>query len=281
MNHILIPTDFSTSSLHAITYALDFFRGETCSFHLLHVQKTSEYQTGNLMSSDASASIQDSIIQEDSDKLTSLIHTLSAKYPHQSYHFIPEIEYDPFTDAINQIIIAKNIDLIVMGTNGVSGFKEVIFGSNTVNVIRNTSCPVLIVPKGYIFESIQNVLYTVDNSNNCPTHLLSPLKTILQNHAAHLKILNIKNEEHIKNEETNTKKQLESFFSNIPQSYHPIVNVSTKEAINSFIQIMNIDLNAMFIKKETLIERYITGSKNINISYKTIVPLLVIHEDIQ
>ena len=38
-----------------------------------------------------------------------------------------------------------SIDLIVMATHGYSGLEEVLIGSTTDKVVRNTPCPVLVV----------------------------------------------------------------------------------------------------------------------------------------
>ncbi len=40
----------------------------------------------------------------------------------------------------------KEIDLIVMGTHGKSGFKRVLMGSVAQNVLGQAPCPVLVVP---------------------------------------------------------------------------------------------------------------------------------------
>ncbi|KAA3620515.1 MAG: universal stress protein, partial [Flavobacterium sp.] len=49
MKKILLPTDFSPNSLHAIDYAMNFFKGNKAHFVLLNIQKSSEYITDDLM----------------------------------------------------------------------------------------------------------------------------------------------------------------------------------------------------------------------------------------
>ena len=46
-------------------------------------------------------------------------------------NLIPEI-----TDVIDR----EEIDFVIMGTKGATGAKEVLFGSNTVHVFKNTKC---------------------------------------------------------------------------------------------------------------------------------------------
>ena len=40
---------------------------------------------------------------------------------------------------------STNADLIIMGSHGASGIKELLIGSNTERVVRNANIPVLIV----------------------------------------------------------------------------------------------------------------------------------------
>lgn len=49
-------------------------------------------------------------------------------------------------DAIAGFAAASNVDLIVMGTHGVGGFRHLILGSVTETVLRQVDCPVLTVP---------------------------------------------------------------------------------------------------------------------------------------
>src|SRR5262249_11326070 len=54
---------------------------------------------------------------------------------------------------LEKVIAAQQPDLIVMGTKGASGLKQMLIGSNTVNVIAKTMTPVLVIPEVARFEN--------------------------------------------------------------------------------------------------------------------------------
>tara|TARA_B100000809_G_scaffold203240_1_gene204223 strand:+ start:244 stop:420 length:177 start_codon:yes stop_codon:yes gene_type:complete len=54
------------------------------------------------------------------------------------------------------------MDLIMMATKGVTGLKEVLFGSNTVHAIKNAKCLFLAVLSGFTFEFPQERLFPLD-----------------------------------------------------------------------------------------------------------------------
>ncbi|WP_299249619.1 universal stress protein [uncultured Aquimarina sp.] len=277
MKNILLPTDFSENARNAINYALEFFKNELCTFYVLNVQKASNYMMDDLMAAPANTSIHQSVIQGSKEKLSTLIEALKEEIEHENYTFQASTDYDVFTDAIKQAVKSKDIDLIVMGTNGATGAREVVFGSNTLNVIRKVDCPVLVIPQGYIFENIKNVQYTIDYNDHFSTENIEPLMDTLVKYKASLRILKIKEDDTVTVAEFDDKKHLKDFFKDINHTFHSITNVPTPLAIDSFVQIMNVDMNAMFIHRETFLERFFQGSETSKISYGTRVPLLIMH----
>jgi len=277
MKNILLPTDFSENARNAIDYALEFFKNELCTFYVLNVQKASSYMTDDLMVAPANTSIHQSILKGSKEQLSELITELNNEILHDNYTFHALTDYDVFTDAIKQAVKSKNIDLIVMGTNGATGAREVVFGSNTLNVIRKIDCPVLVIPQGYVFEGLKTVLYTIDYNDHFTTENIEPLVDTLIKFKASLRILKIKEDETVTIAEFDDKKHLKDFFKDINHTFHTITNVPTALAINSFVQIMDVDMNAMFIQRETFLERFFSGSETSKISYGTRVPLLIMH----
>jgi hypothetical protein len=59
-------------------------------------------------------------------------------------------------DALKKTIAIQLPDLIIMGTKGASGLKELLIGSNTVNVIAKIRMPVLVVPEAARFQDFVN-----------------------------------------------------------------------------------------------------------------------------
>jgi len=57
------------------------------------------------------------------------------------------IQFELAFDGIMNISKKNSVDLIVMGSHGASGFKEMFIGSNAEKVVRNSDIPVLIIKK--------------------------------------------------------------------------------------------------------------------------------------
>lgn len=275
MKNILLPTDFSENARNAINYALKFFKNELCTFYILHVEKASSFIMDDLMVAPANTSIHNAVTKETKKKLKSLIEELKELTSDQNYSFFPLTDYDVFTDAIQQVVDSKDIHLIIMGTNGATGAKEVIFGSNTLNVIHKVDCPIITVPKGYLFVKPKTVLYTIDYNNHFTTKGIQPLMDALIKFKASLRVLKIKEDDTVTIKDFEDKKNMKMFFKDLNHTFHSITNIPTVFAIDNFVQIMHVDLNAMFIHRKTFLERFFQGSDTSKISYGTRVPLLI------
>ncbi len=66
-----------------------------------------------------------------------------------------------FSGIINESKKNK-IDLIVMGSQGVSGLQEMFIGSNTEKVVRNSDIPVLVIKKGKDKFDAKNIVFASD-----------------------------------------------------------------------------------------------------------------------
>lgn len=275
MKNILLPTDFSANSMNAIEYAMHFFENWECNFYILNVQKISEYISDDLVAGSKTDSIYESIASDNKKLINELVKKLSKKYKTQSYTFQGLFDYDDFVAAVDQAVKFHSIDLIIMGTNGATSAKEVVFGSNTLQIIRGSNCPMLAIPENYKFKKISTAMFCNQNSEDFSEQEVKPLKDVISMHQAVLKIVELdENKTALKDQKENTN--LSTLFKDIPYTYYSLDQLAGWTAINTATQLLNVDLNAIFVENKTLLERLFFGSDTSAMLYGTKVPLLLL-----
>ncbi|WP_410004927.1 universal stress protein [Aequorivita nionensis] len=275
MKNILLPTDFSENSKNAVNFALKFFEGQTCTFYILNSQKPSGYITADVLYGAPGTSVYEGILNDNKKELEKMVQFCESISEKENFSFVPKIDFDNIVDAVNQAVALNKIELIIMGSNGATGAAEVVFGSNTLKVIRNVDCPVIVVPEGYSFEKINSVLLSLNYQYEVSNKSLSVVSEIVKKHEASLKILEIEEE----NIELATKRNhSEEVFKEIGFERFAIKNIPASIAINAFEQLIPIQLHVMVVERKSFLNRFIFGSETSKISYGSPVPLLVLHE---
>lgn len=117
---ILCPTDFSEASRHAMEHAVTIAHWYHATIATLHVQAPAYAAVG--------------------------APTGPALPEPAAFGGAQVIYSDSPADAIVGFAAAAQVDLVVMGTHGVGGFRHMILGSVTETVLRDVACPVLTVP---------------------------------------------------------------------------------------------------------------------------------------
>ncbi len=143
---ILVPTDFSEHSEHALLYAASLGERFGATIHLLHVITLHGYEGD----SDASCFPDMAPFLERADKVarerldSGALHggAAEAKVVKALTRAVSPSE------AIVDYADRRAIDLIVIATRGNTGLKHVLLGSVAEQVIRYTPCPVLVVERG-------------------------------------------------------------------------------------------------------------------------------------
>lgn len=276
MYQILLPTDYSENSKNAIRYALELFTGQPCTFTLLHVQKLSAFAMDDLISAAAGATIYESLIKKEKEAIQAFCQEMSNAYPEPNFDWQTRIDYDDFNDAVEQEVERSKIDLIVMGTNGASGAQEILFGSNTLQVIRKVQTPTLIIPEGYRFQKLDSVVFSAESCKELRLPQAEILKDLLKLHPGQLHMLKIKEEAHVKKHDCGSC--LIDVLRETPFTSHNIHGVPYVHALNSYLQLVPSQMHALFLEPKTFFKRLMHGSNLDVLKQGTRVPLLVLHK---
>lgn len=274
MKNILLLTDFSRTSKNAIEFVLEFFKNEPCHFITMYVHKVSSYTSDNLMLA-PSENLYNSLINEQKEALNILIEHYKKENNNDKHIFEAIIDFDNFIDAINQTIKIKNIELVVLGSNGKTGAQEIIFGSNTLNVIRRVKCTTFIIPENYNYSKNKKAVLPLDSKDSLHGVALTELNTFISSYNYNLNVLRI-----ISHDEYSAFTFYDqSNLGSIKHDYFVIRDIPTHYATNSFIQIKDIGLSVIIAHKEKLFHRFLKGSSISKLNSTLHIPILVLHND--
>lgn len=272
-HHILLPTDFSDNAWSAAMYALKLYSNEPCTFYLLHNWTFTNSGSRTYITSH----YLDTLKEASKKRLEELKDQLKAESTNANHQFDIVYSTGSLMPTIKKAIKAHNINLVIMGTKGATGAKEILFGSNTVNVINKIRlCPVLVVPDSHQFEPPKQIAFPTDFNRFYGEELL-PLKQLSKLYNAKIKIVHINGTENLTKKQNYNLAMLKAYLENYQSSLHWMPDFGTKEqAIKDFIEEFKIDVLAMINYKHSFIEK-LTKEPVINkIGFHPVVPFLVI-----
>ncbi|MEL6811675.1 MAG: universal stress protein, partial [Bacteroidota bacterium] len=161
MNRILVPTDFSIQAENALKVAAQMARKNNSALYLEHSLNLPSHlndvgQVGSLPESLYFIRL----AEKEFEKI------LQRPYL-QDLEIHEAIGHGEIYDDIKETVKQKNIDLIVMGSHGLSGFKEMFIGSNTEKVVRTSDIPVLVIKNEHSSFEVNDFVFATDFSDEC------------------------------------------------------------------------------------------------------------------
>jgi len=174
---------------------------------------------------------------------------------------------------VNNLVLDKNIALIVMGAKSDDIISQFIFGSETNSVLDETRCPILFVPAGCVYKKMQTIVFFND------------LKKAYHDAVDFLtQIARINNSEiivsHIKGNEIHSPEPCLFLFKNINGysrvKFMQIPGEDVEEKLMEFIASVNADLIVMIHHQHLLFGKIIPGSNSKNMLYHHALPLLIL-----
>jgi len=277
MKGILLPTDFSNNSLNAIDGAMQIFAKSKCTFFILNVQKATSFISDDLMTATPSMNLYQSLIQTSKKSIDNLIITLKSKYLNLNHKFISIVDFDNFIDATNQLCMLNKIDLVVLGTKGVSGLNQVIFGSNTIKLIRRGVCPMMVIPNNYHFQEFKKSVYLTDYSTAIIENEFKPLTSILKTHDSSLQLLHISKKDKLSFIQKKNRDSLKGHLTNeTSTNFFELQDSRFLESIHEFCTFNKVDFLAITQKKRSFFNRLLLGNVSENLTQQISIPLLIL-----
>lgn len=141
MRSIIVGTDFSQGSYVALELAVDVANKLQCSIKIIWVKREK--------------------LLMDEEQLTTMTHLAEEKLKMLCQQHQPNLKHGKMrweicSGKVGAVLARQarheNAPLIIIGTNGASGFEKYWMGSTAVRIVQEASVPVLTVRQGYDFH---------------------------------------------------------------------------------------------------------------------------------
>ncbi len=268
MKKILIPTDFSPTAENALFYAANLAGLFDADIHLLHTYELPR-KTGLILS------IEKHLVGEAQKKIAE--ESARAASLSRNSRVSTNVRKGYNDELIESEAKKMGADMIVMGTKGASGLKEVFLGSNTVRAIKQTSLPVMVIPEHAAYRSVEKILLAVDDTFFETPECLKPLKNLLEETEAKLIVLHIKNGTKIP-APTPFEALLTEHFGSDNYEFHEIEKTEIEKAIMGFANHTKADIICMIHHYRNFVDRLFKGSSTYKTAFSTERPLLVLKD---
>ncbi|WP_459210951.1 universal stress protein [Aquimarina rhabdastrellae] len=139
MKKIIVPVDFSEHSEYALAAAAELatqFEAEILAVHMLEMSNTM------LIRNNSQAHTESVFFLKLAEQK---FETFLDKPYLKDIKITPIVKHFKVFSELNELVKEHGADLIIMGSHGVHGLKELFIGSNTERVVRTASVPVLVV----------------------------------------------------------------------------------------------------------------------------------------
>lgn len=276
MKRILLPTDFSDNSWNAIKYALQLFKDQKCMFTLLNTYTPVIYNFEPAQMSSAQFQLDEVKKEVSKNGLDEIQKRIDIDFDNPNHTFSQLSAFNTLTAEINELYEGHVMDLIVMGTQGASGLKEVLFGSNAMHVINKAKCPVLAIPSHFDFEAPHEILFPSDYNVEFQEKHIKHLLDITNNFYARINILHVSYGNELTEQQERNRQTLEGFLKKTAHLFHNVKNKNIPEAIADFQLKARINLLVMLNNKHSFFENLFFKSNIKHIGFHLNVPFLVI-----
>lgn len=255
MKRLLVPTDFSEQAENALKVAVEIAKKRNSEIYLLHsIELPVHLATGG-----SSGGLPESLFYM---KLAEKRFNDFREMPFLEGVNLHEIvgRSEIFED-INKTCEKHKIDLIVMGSTGASGFKEMFVGSNTEKVVRTSNTPVLVIKNNHLDFNISDFVFATDFSEKFE-NAFKRAKVFAEDIGAKIHLLYVNTPANFKTS-ADIHSMMENFISGMDLKNYTLNvynDTSVEKGILNFSNFINAELIGMATHGRKGISHFLNGS---------------------
>ncbi|MBX9850878.1 MAG: universal stress protein [Cytophagaceae bacterium] len=263
MKKILVPTDFSVLADKALDIAAEIAIKTGASIELIHVIEApyeGEFSAiGEVLKHEG---LTDIFVLKSIEMADKKMKKIINEKKYVGIRFFPKIKIGNVFNHFSKIITKEEIDLIVMGTEGTTGFLKGIFNtSNTEEVVTHADCMVLSIKQSDKKFKIKNVVLA-SNFEDDSTAFIENIKQLQDIFDFKFHIVCINPLLNKQPDDSKIQKKMEEFVkSNKIKNYefHLIEDFTEYTGLNAYAEKINADIIALTTHQGKGISHWLGG----------------------
>lgn len=279
MQTILVPVDFSETATNAAKYAIELGKQIQAKKVILYHSYELPVMSDGGLAVPLLVGVAD-VKKTSTEALEKLLATLK-----EDIEYVPfEIElYNSYggvvkgiTDAVNE----KNASLIVMGITGGNALEQTLIGSNTIDVSKETTTPLIIVPAKATYKPIRNTVLACSLNNIYDNMPIDAITSFVSNTKSNFQVLHVETKENMADYSGThfESMALNTLFTEHLPKYHFVHNPNFIEGVNEYTEKNLIDIVIVVPQKHGLFESIFTKSHTKQLAFHSHVPIMVVHD---
>lgn len=279
MKKILFPTNFSETANNAFVYALNIAARMGASITTVHAYTMPDVgATAGFVLPNTLKEFYDSVDIEAFDNYRQSLPSLRKIADEEGFDQV-EMRHALVEGSIVRTIVNlvkdEGYDLIVMGTDGARGLKEIFLGTNAAEIMEHADCPVLGIPAKAKFDGDLNKFAVTTEFKAEEASGIQHVIDFAKLFDAHVTCINV-DLEHT-HQYLNRMKDLEAQYaheSNI--SFEVVEGMNLEKTIHRYLDENQMDVLAIMTHKRSFIEELFHYSIAKQLAYHVSTPILAI-----
>lgn len=273
MKKIIVPIDFSKHSEYALETAATFakkYHAEILALHMLELSNALLSNSQNQLQAETIfyLKLAEQKFQDFLDK------------PYlKDVNVTPIVKHFKVFSEVSEVAKQHDVDLIIMGSHGVSGLKETFLGSNTEKVVRHANIPVLVVKHNPILTDFENVVFASDFSEESINPYLRATEIFnMLNVTMHLVYVNLPDNRF------KSSTEMESRVANFLKTAHGNIDLmkqvtyvndyTIEKGVLNYSNVIGADLIAVATHGRTGLSHFFEGSISEDIANHSTLPVM-------
>ena len=257
MKTILVPTDFSKEAENAVKVAAQLAKKHDFEIILLHMLELplNQLNAGSGVPTDLPEAVYFMKLAHKEFETVMKKDYLKGLTVHEM------VDFNEISIGILETCKKHDVDLIIMGSNGAEGIKELFIGSTTEKIVRTSNTPVLVIKNDHEHFDIKEFVFASDFKNDNKETYSQAVK-LAELFGAKIHLLYVNTPSNFTTTATSKVRMMEFIEGNSFNNYTiSIYNDETVEkGVLNFSKIINADLIGISTHGRQGIAHFFNGS---------------------